>query len=108
MEYIVAVAIRIPMQRFYLGIQGEGPMLPYPEFLTVSAPPPFRHHHLMHPLYDLTDKKARTGPDNQGFLTNRGRFVGREEALQIALASGQPLIDHPSRHATQLFSEDLW
>ncbi|WCD56276.1 hypothetical protein [Caulobacter phage RLK] len=68
----------------------------------VSAPPPARHHNLFI-AYD------RLGPpDEQGFLTSKGRFVGREEALRIAVTSGQPMIDHPSRHARLLFSEDLW
>ena len=68
----------------------------------VSAPPPARHYNLFI-AYD------RLGPpDKQGFLTSKGRFVGREEALRIAVASGQTMIDHPSRNATRLFSEDLW
>ena len=68
----------------------------------VSAPPPARHANLFI-AYD------RLGPpDESGFLTSEGRFVGREEALRIVLASGQPMIDHPSRHARLLFSEDLW
>ncbi|ARK07545.1 hypothetical protein LAV_00170 [Sphingobium phage Lacusarx] len=74
--------------------------------LTISAPPPARHYSLIHPFYDLTQK--RITPDNQGFLTNTGRFVGRAEALQIALAANQPLIDHPSRNDRELYSEDLW
>lgn len=65
----------------------------------VSAPPPARHHNLF----------ALAGHcDESGFLTSTGRFVDREEAMRIAVAAGQPLIDHPSRHATRLFSEDLW
>jgi len=65
----------------------------------VSAPPPARHHNLF----------ALAGtPAESGFLTSTGRFVGREEALKIAISSGQPMIEHPSRHATLLFSEDLW
>lgn len=65
----------------------------------VSAPPPARHHN----LFALAGK-----PDESGFLTSSGRFVGREEALRIASRAGQALIDHPGRHARQLFSEDLW
>lgn len=73
---------------------------------SVSAPPPARHYNIIHALFEYT--KKRTLPQDQGFLTSSGRFVEREEALQIALASGQPMIQHLSRHATQLFSEDLW
>lgn len=39
----------------------------------------------------------------QGFLTNTNRFVGREEAGQIAFQSGQ--IKTKTDH---LFSEDVW
>jgi hypothetical protein len=65
----------------------------------VSAPPPARHHN----LYALAPH-----PDESGFLTSTGRFVNREEGLRIALSSGQPMIDHPSRNDRWLFSEDLW
>lgn len=69
--------------------------------VVVSAPPPARHHN----LFALVGGKR---PDESGFLTSAGRFVDRAEALKIAVAAGQPLIDHPSRHDTHLFSEDLW
>lgn len=68
----------------------------------VSAPPPARHHNLFI-AHHLLGR-----PDESGFLTSTGRFVDREEGLKIALASGQPMIDHPARHARLLFSEDLW
>lgn len=69
--------------------------------LIVSAPPPARHHHLL--------AICRLGRRySEGFITSTGRFVDREEALKIALASGQPMIDHPSRGDDRLFSEDLW
>lgn len=43
------------------------------------------------------------GEYKQGFLTNEGNFVTREEAAVIALESGQ--ISEPKSY---LFSEDLW
>lgn len=67
----------------------------------VSAPPPARHHN----LFALVHGRH---PDKSGFLTSAGRFVGRADAMKIAIEAGQPLIDHPGRHATHLFSEDLW
>ena len=66
----------------------------------VSAPPPARHHN----LFALVDRR----PDESGFLTSTGRLVRRDDALIIAQAARQPLIDHPSRHSHLLFSEDLW
>jgi hypothetical protein len=71
--------------------------------LTVSLPPPARHHTILHPLADIVGKVI--GPDEQGFLTSTGRFVGRFEARDIAIQSGQ---NRKPDHQHWLFSEDLW
>lgn len=42
----------------------------------------------------------------QGFITDSGRFVGRSEALQIALEAGQVTAGTTSHHS-ELYSEDL-
>lgn len=42
----------------------------------------------------------------QGFVTDRGRFVDRQEACRLALACGQ--IDKPKFQPNTLFSEDVW
>lgn len=104
-ETIIAAAIRIPVEeswrkKVWLGKRS------YPDHLTITAPPPARHATLMHPFGEYTPYVPALS--DQGFITSTGRFVEREEALQIAIASGQPMIDHPSRHARLLFSEDLW
>jgi len=99
----VAAAIQIPTGKWPTA-KHEGRQV-YPDLLTVTAPPPARHHTLMHPM---SDHGIRVPPERQGFLTSSGRFVGREEALNIAKLAGQPMIDHSSRHDTLLFSEDLW
>ncbi len=104
-ETIVAAAILVPVPNQYKEMIWNG-QRSYPDKLIVSAPPPARHGTLMHPMFDLRGRV--TVPEDQGFLTSTGRFVGREEALLITIAAGQQLIDHPSRHPTQLFSEDLW
>ena len=46
-------------------------------------------------------------PYHQGFLTNRGRFVGREEALIIAIDAGQ-IIDTDDIRGDRLYSENLY
>jgi len=46
------------------------------------------------------------GPDNQGFITNTGRFVDRVEALEIAVTADQ--IIEGRRLSRELFSEDVW
>ena len=104
-ETIVAAAIRAPVSE-RLRVKTWNGEACYPDAVVLSAPPPARHHTLMHAMHDMG--LSKTKPDDQGFLTSAGRFVGREEALNIAKAAGQPLIDHPSRHSTWLFSEDLW
>lgn len=43
---------------------------------------------------------------NQGFVTDTGRFVTRDEAFDIVRANGQVLVKHGS--PTVLCSEDLW
>lgn len=47
--------------------------------------------------------KMSSKADDQGFLTNKGRYVTRSEAAKIAFDQGQ--IDRPTSH---LISEDLW
>lgn len=44
----------------------------------------------------------------QGFLTNKGRFVGREDAMKIAQEQGQIIRLSGSPNADILFSEDLY
>lgn len=105
METIVAAAIRVRVSDDFRKIEWKGKPF-YPEFLTISAPPPMRHGQMMHPFAEIAGH--RTAPDDQGFLTSTGRFVSREHALKIAVAAGQPLIDHPSRCPHRLYSEDLW
>lgn len=43
-------------------------------------------------------------PKDDGFMTDRGRFVKRREARDIALAAGQITEEHRG----VLYSEDLW
>lgn len=70
--------------------------------VTHSMPAPARHHTVLHALVSYPDE-ALCAP--QGFLTDRGRFVGRVEAAQIALTAGQiERLQWPP----QLYSEDLW
>lgn len=80
--------------------------------LTMSMPPPARHHHVLRIAVNLPgeDSDVLIGRERQGFLTSTGRFVGRLEAKRIALAAGQPMRDQGPRaySGPELFSEDLW
>jgi hypothetical protein len=74
-----------------------------------SVPAPGRHHDVIRAWADRARLVTR-GKDEQGFTTSTGRFVGREEAMQIAVAAGQ--VDPKNRKidtgSPDLFSEDLW
>ena len=68
--------------------------------IVYAVDPPGRHRQVFDtmPAHDLDRAE-------QGFLTSIGRFVGREEAGHIALATGQiAALKWPPR----LFTEDLW
>lgn len=71
--------------------------------LTFTMPRPARHFNIMAAMPSKI--ASRVKPSEQGFLTDDGQFVGREEAKAIASAAGQLLNETP--HA-ELFSEDLW
>lgn len=44
----------------------------------------------------------------QGFMTTWGRFVEREEAMQLMIAAGLPSHDPDGYRGQELFSEDLY
>jgi hypothetical protein len=54
-------------------------------------------------LRSVSNAEDGVGDYEQGFLTNTNRFVGREEASQIAFDSGQI-----KQHKITLYSEDLY
>lgn len=58
----------------------------------------------------MSQTGLRVSGRHQGFMTSRGRYVGRDVAMQIALAAGQ--VDPNNRKSGSssghLFSEDLW
>lgn len=45
---------------------------------------------------------------DQGFVTSRGRYVGREEGLALQQAAGIPSACRSGYRARELFSEDLY
>lgn len=74
--------------------------------MTISVLPPGRHHTIFWELAKHFPDIRCPPPNDQGFLTDNGRFIGREEAVEVAKASGQ--IERPKYQPNQLFSEDLW
>jgi len=51
-------------------------------------------------------KNISRDPYHQGFLTNKGRFVDRKEALTIAINAKQ--VNPNDIYSDMLFSEDLY
>lgn len=72
-----------------------------------DLPRPARHHILINAWCDAhyrNGKPARIPEGHeQGFVTSKGRFVGRAEAMEIVVAAGQV-----ARKKLILTSEDLW
>jgi len=66
----------------------------------------FRHHLIIRDIVKELNIKPVTG--EQGFVTNSGRFVEREEALKIALAANQIKIENKIGNKNILFSEEVW
>lgn len=68
-----------------------------------------RHGHIIQQMVDLGFirelPKDRVMSDEQGFLTNEGRWVDRAEGMRLAIDAGQ--LEY-REHFPELFSEDLW
>lgn len=70
-----------------------------------------RHYDLfMHKQLDELEKNYKYPllDWEQGFLTNKGRFVDRKEAMEIAKAQNQVIRLSGSPNSDILFSEDLY
>jgi hypothetical protein len=70
----------------------------------------WRHGNCIYQMVAITGLRsipAEAGEEVQGFLTNKNRFVDREEGWDIAEAAGQ--INDRSRGSSRtLYSEDLY
>jgi len=65
-----------------------------------------RHHDVISKIIAETGVKKVGGEHTQGFVTDDGKFVDREEAAKIALQRGQ--IKKLKFNSKELFSEDLY
>ena len=67
-----------------------------------------RHHNIINTLGHVFDKYTDGDTDDeQGFLTNLGRFVNRVEGLEIAVNAGQ-VVKGKEVTKGRLHSEDLY
>lgn len=57
-------------------------------------------------IFQRFPNEMQTGSSAQGFYTSKGRFVNREEAMNIALNCGQ--VDKDKVYSDKLYSEDLY
>lgn len=67
----------------------------------------YRHSHCMYSMVAITGKRSvevEVGEYVQGFLTNKNRFVDREEGAKIFIAGGGKL----NYGSKKLYSEDLY
>lgn len=65
-----------------------------------------RHGYIIQQMVDvgfLKDIKKPVTYDEQGFIDNNNKFIKRDDATAVAVASGQVKPDHGT-----LYSEDLW
>ena len=64
-----------------------------------------RHYEIIRDI--VNECKVKRAKGEQGFVTDKGRFVDRSEALKIAISSGQ-VEEGKTINRRHLFSEDLW
>lgn len=73
----------------------------------IWAPRPFRHHDIFYQYGTIIKQLKSEGYiETQGFLTNSGLFVNREDGLLIAKKANQ--IINKTQPDYKLFSEDMW
>jgi hypothetical protein len=76
--------------------------------LMVCLPKPNRHHHCIRyavQTLGLTARPIAAGHGLQGFYTDDGKYLTRQDAMIYAKANGQLINQNPTK---DLFSEDLW
>lgn len=77
-------------------------------YIEVRMPAPNRHHDCLRHFSDLAGDKFSMFECNgkqQGFYTDKGVFLDREQALKHVQECGQKTIETPNKY---LFSENLW
>jgi len=69
----------------------------------------YRHPDIIGQCSKLLNKRqAQMGEYEQGFLTSKNRFVGRNEAAKIAQNAGQINWSDVDWETCKLYSEDLY
>ena len=71
-----------------------------------KLPRPSRHHDLIRMIADTGGKIPVTG--EQGFYSNKRRFIDRKEAKIVALKTVKKLLSEGKYDLEELYSECLW
>jgi hypothetical protein len=77
---------------------------------TVSLPRPARHHDVLRAIRAVAPDADMHHPDQQGFLTDDGVFLGRVAAMEhvkFSNTDSSSIWRDPPR-GDELFSENLW
>ncbi len=77
-------------------------VMTFPERVIFTMPKPYRHFNILHKFSD----EIHSNSFEQGFITNKGRFLRRNHAFVVARERDQFIRtpDVPGK----LYSEDVW
>ena len=80
------------------------------DFMVIMLPKPNRHHHCFEyaKMVGIHATEVRLGlrGEDQGFYTDKGKYLNRQQAFHYVKRIKQPLRDEDAK--AYLFSEDLW
>lgn len=71
----------------------------------IALPRPHRHHHIF-ALAAFLGMDLNDG--TQGFVTDKGVFVNRRQAMNLVVARGQKNRRSGNPDTIELYSEDVW
>lgn len=86
------------------------------ESVMIQLPRPNRHHHCFAYCKNIlkvhaTENGIGLRADDQGFVTDRGVYLDRAQAMRHVRRCGQKLVVQPDgsiNKSKYLFSEDIW
>lgn len=69
-----------------------------------------RHHHAIRAMKEIPRYQNDKAPfgDDQGFVTSRGRYVNRKEALVLQRMAGISSVAPSGYRGSELYSEDVY
>lgn len=98
-EIVICAAIRLPNGKVFRGHRHGDCLKTAHAFVTWNGGVDPGEHN-----WDVLDSPGC----DQGFITSRNRYVGREEGLRLQIVAGIPSACPSGYRARELFSEDLY